>query len=85
VDNKQETTIFDKLTQVLLPTLTVLGFAFTAFKRPDLGLSFNLLAQVFWLYASWQAWKNAKQIGILISSIIITFLLIYGIINYWFF
>jgi len=85
MDNKQETTLFHKLTQVLLPILTIVGFMLTSFKRPDLGLIFNLLAQIFWLYASWQAWKNAKQVGIFITSLIITLLLIYGVINYWFF
>lgn len=76
--------IFNKLTQILLPSLTVLGFLFTSLKRPDLGLIFNLIAQIFWFYSAWQAWKKANQIGILITSCIITVVLLYGIINYWF-
>lgn len=76
--------LFNKATQVLLPVLTILGFLFTALKKPQLGLVFNLSAQVFWLYSSWQAWKKAKQIGIFITTLIITVILLYGVINYWF-
>ncbi|HZE87098.1 MAG TPA: hypothetical protein VE090_02710 [Methylomirabilota bacterium] len=76
--------LFNKLTQFLLPTLTILGFALTSFKKPELGLIFNLLAQIFWLYASWQAWKKAGQVGIFITTLIITVIVSYGIINYWF-
>lgn len=75
--------LFNKTTQVLLPTLTILGFLFTSLKRPDLGLIFNLSAQIFWFYAAWQAWKKANQIGILITTFIITIVLLYGVINYW--
>ena len=76
--------IFNKVTQILLPTLTILGFYFTAIKKPELGLIFNLSAQVFWLYASWQAWKKAGQVGIFITTLIITVIVSYGVINYWF-
>jgi hypothetical protein len=77
-------TIFDRLTQYLLPTFTCLGFMFTAMKKPEIGLLFNASAQVFWLYSGWKAWKNAGQIGIFVTSVIISFFLTYGIINYWF-
>lgn len=72
-----------KSTQVLLPTFTVLGFAFTSLKLPQWGLIFNLVSEVFWLYASWQAWKQAKQIGIFITTIFITAIVLFGVINYW--
>jgi riboflavin transporter FmnP len=76
-------TLFDKATQILLPILTILGFLFTSLKNPELGLIFNLISQVFWLYSAWQSWKKAGQIGIFITSIIITLILLYGVINYW--
>ena len=80
----KKTGLFDKLTQVLLPILTILGFMFTSFKNPKIGLTFNLAAQVFWFYSAYQAWKKANQIGILITTTVIAFFLIYGVINYWF-
>lgn len=82
---KIATSWFHKATQVLLPTLTILGFLLTSAKKPRFGLAFNLLAQIFWLYAAWQSWKKAGQIGILINTFFITAILIYGVINYWFF
>lgn len=81
---KEKLSLFNKLTQVFLPLLTILGFAFTAFKMPEVGLIFNLLAQVFWFYAAWQAWKKAKQIGIFLTTLAISIFLIWGVINYWF-
>jgi riboflavin transporter FmnP len=75
--------LFDKATQILLPIFTILGFLFTSLKKPELGLIFNLISQVFWLYAAWQSWKKAGQIGIFITSIIISIILLYGVINYW--
>lgn len=76
--------LFNKATQIALPLLTTLGFLFTSIKRPDVGLSFNLVAQIFWLYSGYQAWKKANQIGIFITSLIITLIVSYGVINYWF-
>lgn len=76
---------FNKITQILLPLLTIAGFALTSLKYPAYGLTLNLLAQIFWLYAGWKAWKNAGQIGIFITSIAIGIILIYGVINYFFF
>jgi len=81
--NKKEI-IFNKATQVLLPTLSILGFLFTSLKKPQYGLIFSLFSEIFWLYSSWQAWKKAKQIGIFITTIFITLIIAYGVINYWF-
>ena len=80
---KHSQPLFDKFTQIFLPTFTILGFLLTALKKPELGLLFNLAAQVFWLYSSWQAWKKAKQIGIFITTLVITIITTYGVINYW--
>lgn len=77
--------MFNRISQVLLPTFTILGFMLTSLKKPELGLFFNLIAQIFWLYSSYKAWKKANQIGIFINTIIITFILVYGVLNYWIF
>lgn len=81
----KKNTLFDTATQILLPTLTIVGFLFTSAKSPEIGLAFNLSAQVFWLYSGYKAWKEAKQIGIFITSVIITIILLYGLANYWLF
>ncbi|HSW47692.1 MAG TPA: hypothetical protein VLG67_01305 [Candidatus Saccharimonadales bacterium] len=81
---KKNGSLMNKATQVFLPFLTISGFALTALKRPDLGLIFSLSAQVFWLYSGWLAWKKAGQIGIFVTSAIVTVILLFGVINYWF-
>ncbi len=75
----------NKSTQLLLPFFTVAGFALTSLKRPDLGLIFSLTSQIFWMYSGWLAWKKAGQIGIFVTSAIVTVILLFGVINYWFF
>lgn len=81
---KKQKNLFNVLTQILLPTLTILGFALTAIKKPEIGLVLSLFSQIFWLYSGWVAWRKAGQIGIFITSLIITLIVSYGIINYWF-
>lgn len=75
---------FNKLTQVLLPIFTISGFLLNSFKMPQYGLPVLLVGQFFWLYAGYQSWKKASQIGILIAAIIILFIHIFGVVNYWF-
>lgn len=70
--------------QICLTIFTVGGFLLTGLKYPEYGLISNLIAQIFWLYASYKSWKEANQIGIFITTIFITITLIGGIINYWF-
>lgn len=79
----EKPSLFNQVTQVFLPIFTISGFALTSFKKPELGLIFNLIAQVFWLYAGWQAWKKANQVGILITTFFITVVVLLGVINYW--
>lgn len=74
----------NNLAQVGLVLFTILGFLLTSFKLPAYGLVFNLISQVFWIYSSYKAWKNANQIGIFINTLIITLIVLWGIINYWF-
>ncbi len=75
--------LFDKATQMLLPVLTLGGYALTSARRPELGVVVSMSAQIFWLYAGWQAYKKAGQIGILITAVLLTLILAYGIVNYW--
>ena len=69
--------------QVGLVLFTMLGFLLTSLKLPAYGLIFNLIAQIFWVYSSYKAWKNANQIGMFINTVLITLIVLWGIINYW--
>jgi hypothetical protein len=71
--------------QVGLVVFTGLGFLLTSLKLPHYGVIANLIGQVFWLYSSYRAWREADQIGIFISTVVITLILIYGVTNYWLF
>ncbi|OGI65246.1 hypothetical protein A3A95_03645 [Candidatus Nomurabacteria bacterium RIFCSPLOWO2_01_FULL_39_18] len=75
---------FNNIAQVSLVTFTILGFLLTSLKLPQYGLLSNLIGQVFWFYSAYKAWKEANQIGIFITTTIIAFILIFGVINYWF-
>jgi hypothetical protein len=79
-----KTITVNALMQVGLVTLTALGFLLTALKLPQYGLIANLISQIFWLYSAYQAWRRAEQIGILITTVFITLILLGGVINYWF-
>lgn len=81
---KEKTSLFGKITQILLPIFTIVGFGLTSLKMPEIGITVSLLSQVFWLYAGWKAWKKAGQIGIFINSVVVTFIFLFGVINYWF-
>lgn len=74
---------FNAITQICLPVFTVGGFLLTALKLPQYGLIFALISQVFWLYSSYKAWREANQIGIFITTIFIVITIIYGLVNYW--
>jgi len=76
--------IFNNLVQFALPSLTIGAQIATSLKFPQYGLILNLLAQPFWLYSSWKSWKQAGQIGILITTIIFAIITLFGIVNYWF-
>ncbi len=84
VEKLKQQTAFDKIAQISLPFFTIGGFLLTSLKKPQYGLIFNLIAQVFWFYSAWQAWKRANQIGILITTFFITAIVLFGVINYWF-
>ncbi|MEI7709352.1 MAG: hypothetical protein WCI76_01405 [bacterium] len=69
--------------QIGLVVFTMLGFLLTSLKLPQYGLIANLISEIFWLYSSYKAWKNADQIGIFINTILITMIVLFGVINYW--
>ncbi len=69
--------------QVGLIGFTMLGFLLTSFKLPQYGLLSNLVSEIFWLYSAHKAWKQANQVGIFITTIFITLIIIWGVINYW--
>jgi hypothetical protein len=75
---------FNAVVQIGLVGFTGLGFLLTSLKQPQYGLIANLVSQMFWLYSSYRAWREADQVGIFITSICITFILAYGVANYWF-
>jgi hypothetical protein len=77
--------MFNNLTQFAIPSLTVGGQILFSLKFPQWGLIVNLLAQPFWMYSAWKAYKQAGQIGLLINVSIMTVVITLGIINYWFF
>lgn len=74
----------NSLMQTGLIFFTIVGFLLTALKLPQYGLIANLISEIFWLYSSYKAWREANQVGIFVATIVITFILISGVINYWF-
>ena len=79
MDNK----IIDRTSQIAIPSFTILGFLLISMQRPDLGLIFNMIAQPFWFYSTWKSYKEAGQYGLLLTTIIMTFIIGYGLFNYW--
>lgn len=69
--------------QVGLVGFTMLGFLLTSLKLPQYGVAANLVSEIFWLYGTYKAWKEANQIGMFINTLIVTAILIFGVINYW--
>jgi len=74
---------WNKISQIGLPVFTILGFLLTALKMPQYGLISSLISQMFWLPSSYRAWKHAGQIGIFITTLVITTIVVSGVINYW--
>jgi succinate dehydrogenase/fumarate reductase cytochrome b subunit len=75
---------FDLLTQFALPGFTIISYLLTAMKHPEFGLVMSLMAQPFWLYSTWKAYKKLGQIGMFVTSVVITIIVGVGVINYWF-
>ncbi len=81
--DQTRTALFDKISNIGLPVFSILGFLLTALKLPQWGLASSLFSEIFWFYSSYRAWKNANQIGMFITTVIITVILLGGLINYW--
>jgi hypothetical protein len=75
---------FNAFMQVGLVGFTLTGFLLTSFKLPQYGLLINLASQFFWIYSSYKAWREANQIGIFITTMCITLIIVWGVVNYWF-
>lgn len=69
--------------QVGLVFFSIGGFLLMSMKLPEYGLVVSLIAQIFWLYTSYKAWKGAKQFGIFINTVVVTIIIGYGVLNYW--
>lgn len=82
-NKKQILKWFNYTAQFLIPALTLFAQFLLAYGYPKWSLVVNLVAQPFWLYSGWIALKKAKQSGILITSVIFTFITIWGVINYF--
>ncbi len=80
---KTKTALYDKISNIALPVFTIAGFLLTALKLPQWGQASALCSQIFWLYSGYRAWRNANQIGIFITAVVITLILLGGLINYW--
>lgn len=74
----------DTISQFAIPTFTLGAQLALSMKYPEWALMLNILAQPFWLYSSWQSYKNAGQVGILITTLVFILITAAGIVNYWF-
>ena len=75
--------LFDSFVQFALPSLTIVTQIAIALKYPQWGLIVNMLAQPFWIYSGWKAYKQANQTGLFITTIITTAIIAFGVVNYW--
>lgn len=75
---------FNLATQFLLPALTLGGMLLISLKHPGAGLVLAFLAQPFWLYSTYRAWKKEGQIGMFVNTIAYTVITGFGVINYYF-
>lgn len=80
---KDDSSLFNKTTQIALPVMTIAVQAAIALKLPQWGLVINMLAQPFWIYSAWKSYKQAGQIGLLVTTLVVTVIIGLGIINYW--
>jgi hypothetical protein len=80
MENKK---FFNILAQFAIPSLTIGAQIALAFKFPQWALLISLASQPFWLYSSWKSYKQAGQIGILLTTIIFIIVTLAGLANYW--
>lgn len=82
--NENQKRSLNSIMQIGLVGFTMLGFLLTSLKLPQYGVIANLISEVFWLYSTYKAWKEADQIGMFVNTLIVSAILIFGVINYWF-
>lgn len=75
--------MFNSLTQIVIPVLTIGGQIAIAMKFPQWGLIVALASQPFWLYSSWKSYKEAGQVGMFVNTVIFSIVTVYGLVNYW--
>jgi hypothetical protein len=73
----------DNISQIAIPALTVGSYILTSLKHPEWGLLLAFASQPFWLYSSYKSYKQAGQSGIFLNTVVMTFVILFGIINYW--
>ena len=81
---EKDKSLFNTITQVAIPVLTVGTQIAIALRYPQWGLVINLISQPFWIYSSWKAYKNAGQVGLLVTTLMVTIVIFLGIIIYFF-
>ena len=74
---------FNKVAQFAIPTFTLGGILLIALKQPAWGLLANLIAQPFWLYSTYKAWKSMGQWGMFINTLAFTVIVLFGVVNYF--
>ncbi len=79
----KDNNLFNTIVQIAIPVLTISVQIAIAMKLPQWGLVINMIAQPFWIYSAWKAYKQAGQIGLLITTILVTIVIALGLINYW--
>ena len=60
---EKDKSLFNTITQVAIPVLTVGTQIAIALKYPQWGLVINLISQPFWIYSSWKAYKKPVKSG----------------------
>ena len=75
--------IFDKFVQIFLPIFAIASWVLTAIKHPEYGLILAFLAQLLWLYVTYNGWKKANQVGGFVTTIFEILIITFGIFNYW--
>ncbi len=74
---------FNNFIQFGLTVFTIMGILLTSLKLPQYGLIAVFISEFFWIYSSYKAWKEAGQIGIFITTVVYTLIVLFGMVNYW--
>lgn len=75
--------IFNAMAQVAIPVFTLGSVLMISLKQPAIGLVLNLIAQPFWFYSTYRAWKKEGQIGMFVNTVAYAAIVAFGVINYY--